>query len=353
MDKIPFNITSEVKDKKAFIRITGEIGWDTDAEVLRPVIDAAIQEGATSAHLYLFGPGGSCFQANEMVNILSVFKGNLTGEGGALVASAYTYIAQHCTSFIMPANGMFMVHPASGGVWGGVKAIEAYLKAIKDVEADYYNTYLEKSKNPELFKTNWDKGDWWMTATEALEQGFITGIKEKVIPDQETKAMIAACGCPTQMIPILNINNDMTEDYKPIANALDLEANASGDTIVQAITRLRSSLTQAKSDLTAVTEDRDNLKTKLDEIEKTEKEKKTTQAKLNIEKAIKDGRLSEDPEGNTMKFWLSSYESDYELADKNLNNLPKRKSVTSGLSDNKADAWTKRQQEIEEANKGK
>ena len=50
-------------------------------------------------HIYINSPGGECFEANEIVNVIKRFPGKITGEGGALVASAATYIAINCTSF--------------------------------------------------------------------------------------------------------------------------------------------------------------------------------------------------------------------------------------------------------------
>ncbi len=95
--KISFNISASAQGQTALIRITGTIGWDTDCELFRARIDEIAQQGITDAHLYLNGPGGSCFDAEEIVNIIkSVFTGKVTGEGGALVASAYTRIAMIC-----------------------------------------------------------------------------------------------------------------------------------------------------------------------------------------------------------------------------------------------------------------
>lgn len=349
MEKIPFNITSEVKEQKAFIRITGEIGWDTDAELLRPIVDNAIKQGATGAHLYLFGPGGSCFHANEMVNILSVFNGNLTGEGGALVASAYTYIALHCSTFYMPANGMFMVHPASGGVYGGVKKIEAYLKAIKAVEADYYNTYLEKAIRPEVFKANWEKGDWWMTAAEAKEQGFITGIIEKIKPDKELTALISACGCPKELIPTNDNSNNMT-DYKPIARALGIQEDAPESDILATIGKL----TKLSGNLQSVTTERDTLKAKIEAYEKAEKEKLAAEAKELLKAAFRDGRLDNDKEGKVETVWLAMFEKDNEGTKTMLASLAKHESFAQRNRENNdftGDAFSARQREIENKNK--
>ena len=86
---------SAIKEKgKARIEIKGTIaGWrDSEKNFTRSVEDM-IREGIKDVHLYINSPGGDCFEANEIVNVIRKFPGKITGEGGALVASAATYIA--------------------------------------------------------------------------------------------------------------------------------------------------------------------------------------------------------------------------------------------------------------------
>lgn len=88
MSKIPFQITAAKVGKVAEIRIVGYIGWSVDAESFRREVDALVADGCTEAHLYINSGGGSCFDAEEIVNILhNAFGDRITGEGGAIVAS--------------------------------------------------------------------------------------------------------------------------------------------------------------------------------------------------------------------------------------------------------------------------
>jgi ATP-dependent protease ClpP protease subunit len=196
MEKIPFHISAVKTGEAAEIRITGEIGWDTDAEDFRAQVNALVAGGIQDACIYINSPGGNCFDAAEIVNILSVFKGRISGNGGALVASAATYIAMHCKTFSMPENGMFMVHRPSGIAAGKTEDIKAYLKLMETIEAEYCNTYRAAIKDLAVFDEKWKSGDWWMTSKEAKAQGFITEVRQKVKIDRETAAAIKACGCP-------------------------------------------------------------------------------------------------------------------------------------------------------------
>lgn len=230
MEKIPFRITAEKQGaKKALIRITGEIGWDVDADGFRREVDMLIAAGVTDVHLYLNGPGGSCFDANEIVNILSAFAGEVTGEGGALVASAYTYIAMYCKTFVMPRNGQFMIHRPAGCMCGTADDMLSYYKLLSDMEAEYLERYKARAKDAAAVDAKW-KTDWWMTAEEAAQAGFITAVKDQAKIDRATARMIAACGCPQDIELLINTKEEKM-DLKVMAVALGLTEGATEEEI--------------------------------------------------------------------------------------------------------------------------
>lgn len=286
MEKIPFNINASAQGQTALIRITGTIGWDTDCELFRSQIDGIAQQGITDAHFYLNGPGGSCFDAEEIVNISkSVFTGKITGEGGALVASAYTRIAMMCETFTMPENGMFMIHKPSGYTSGTVAKIESYLKLLKNIESQYLNLYTTKATDQAELKKQWDAGDWWMTAKEATENGFISSVNKKEKIDAETTALISACGCPPSKIPTINnIKTKNEMDLKAMALSLGLPESATEAEINAAIEKGRNAQTQ----LTAL------------QLANEQKEKAETEAKINasLDKAIEEKRITADMRSN-------------------------------------------------------
>ena len=126
------NLTATAENGRARIELKGTISkWrETEAEFTSK-IEQLIRSGIKDVHIYINSPGGECFEANEIVNVIKKFPGKITGEGGALVASAATYIAINCTSFSMPANGLFMIHQVSGGACGRVADIESECLPVK------------------------------------------------------------------------------------------------------------------------------------------------------------------------------------------------------------------------------
>jgi ATP-dependent protease ClpP protease subunit len=236
----PFSISAEKRGKRAEIRIIGVIGWETNSEVFRQQVDLIAAEGITDAHIYINSPGGSCFDANEIVNIISKFKGAVTGEGGALVASAATYIALHCKEFSMPANGQFMVHKPTGCTCGNVSDIENYVKGLRNIEDLYYNAYKAVVSGIAELDKHWNAGDWWMTAAEAKDMGFITTVKPRIKIDKETADLATACGCPVAFAyeEKEKFKNNTKMEQTVLALALGLKADATEAEITAKLTEL-------------------------------------------------------------------------------------------------------------------
>jgi ATP-dependent protease ClpP protease subunit len=236
----PFSITAEKKGGRAEVRIIGIIGWETSSEDFRRQVDLIVAEGITDAHIYINSPGGSCFDANEIVNIISKFKGQVTGEGGALVASAGTYIALHCKEFSMPANGQFMVHKPSCSAAGTAADLENTLKGLRDMEKLYYDAYKAAVSDVSELDKHWGAGNWWMTAAEAKEMGFVATVKPRIKIDKDTAALATACSCPVSFIAEEKEKSKKNTkmEQSVLALALGLAATATEAEITAKLTEL-------------------------------------------------------------------------------------------------------------------
>lgn len=240
---VPMSIVAQKKGNTAEVRIIGYIGWETNCEDFRRQVDALLADGVKDVNLYVNSPGGSCFDANEIVNILRRFPGTISGEGGALVASAATYIGMHCSTFVMPENGTYMVHKPSSMVEGTAAQIEQKTKLLRDLEKEYFDTYRARATDPADFEAKWNAGDYWMTAAEAKDAGFITGVTKKITIDKASAVMLSACGCPAAPTLVKNIHNEpdkIKNNMEFIALLLGLKKDATEAEITAAIQALQA-----------------------------------------------------------------------------------------------------------------
>jgi len=260
------------------ISLIGSISeWNANnAEDFRMRCQELKDAGVKALHVYMMTMGGDVFQANEIYNILIEFFGEYTVEGGAVVASAGTYLGVKAKSWESAKNGQVMIHKPSGGSWGNETELENYLKLLKNMTSTYYDAYVAKlsTKFTEAdFKAKWDAGDFWMTAAEAKEWGFVDSIKEPVKVDQATAQYIKACGSPIEMTIDINQNpNDV--DLKIMAKSVGLPESATEDQITARITENaekagKYDTLKAQVELQAKTKKEADIKATLDKCEKT------------------------------------------------------------------------------------
>ena len=205
-------ITAVKKGKTAYIGIKGSIyRWNKASSFdVEAVIKGFKDDGATTAEVYINTPGGDCFEANEIVNLI---KDNFTSvkiRVGAVAASAGTYFLTqwHSTA---KRNSQFMIHKPMGNPSGNEDEIEAGLKLIKNLTKEYKNAYATKMGISEAdVEKMWAKGDYWMTAKEALKKGLIDAIEdedEKI--DASAQMLLVACGAPN--IPKIENNQNQNK----------------------------------------------------------------------------------------------------------------------------------------------
>lgn len=231
-EKYPLHITAEAKGEIAEIHISGVIHeWQNSAHAFKVAINEILAQGIEDVHLYINSPGGNVFEANEIANEIERFPGTIKGFGGAIVASAAGYLALICDTFEMAENGQFMYHKPMGAVHGNEDKVQTQLKALQNMTAQYRKKYSEKTGIAETtIEANWSKGDVWLSAQEALDQNFITGITKKKAPiSKEQKALFVACGAPKP--PRVNIKPENKMNMKILAQTLGLPEDATEEQI--------------------------------------------------------------------------------------------------------------------------
>ena len=294
------NITAKAENGRAVISIKGQIaGWRDSEKNFTATVDSLIESGVKDAHLYINSPGGDCFEANEIVNVIKRFPGTVTGEGGALVASAATYIAIHCQSFKMPENGLFMIHQPRGFASGRKAEIQTYLDLLEKISKTYYDAYLACTTMPEKeFKEKWDAGDFWMNAKEAKEYGFATSIGGKADINEATASMISQAGYSGPV----SLTSKQQQFNKPQNQKKEMELNA---LLVQF--GLSASMSEGQF-IETISE----WKRKAERVEMLEKEKEDRQnaeIEAMLNQAILDRRITADVKDDWKEILVSNFEN--------------------------------------------
>lgn len=163
--------------KTAEIRIYEEIGaWGITAKQFAD--DLAALGDLTAINVRINSPGGDVFEALAIHNALQRHPAKVTTYIDGLCASAATIIALAGDETHMVSNGMYMIHEPWTVAGGDAEAMQK--------SADLLNTTAEQIVSMYARKTGLTadelrakmQSETWMTAQEALDEGFIDVIDE-------------------------------------------------------------------------------------------------------------------------------------------------------------------------------
>lgn len=249
----------------ADIRIIGDINWYSNgADDFTRMLAELRAAGVTELRGYINTAGGSMWEANEIYNQLTAFPGRKTAVLGALVASAGTTIACAFKDGIeMAANGQYMIHDPELCVSGGEKELKAGLQLWQNIRQAAIAIYEKQTGlTPEELSTMMT-ATTWMTATQAKEKGFITGITGEAaeLPADTSDvlnkyryanvpAAVNQAALASTVQPI--ISNQSTMNKPALINSLGLAATATDTEVemaVAAAAKGAADYTQLKNEL--------------------------------------------------------------------------------------------------------
>ena len=169
--KQPLNLVRNGADASLYIYDVISSYWGVSAisvaEQLNNVGDA------TTLHVYLNTPGGDVFEGRAIMALIQRFAGKTVAHIDSLCASAGTSIALACSEVEMSAGAFFMIHNASGGVYGDKKVMRDTADLLEKVEGSIVGDYVKKTGKGEAEVIAWMDAETWFSADEAIEAGFV------------------------------------------------------------------------------------------------------------------------------------------------------------------------------------
>lgn len=221
-------IEASVTGTKGTIRIVDRISeWSqSSSQTIREIVDDYLKNGVTDVEVYINSIGGNCFEATEMCNDLKRLP-KVSLIIGSVAASAATYFMTQFPSSAYP-NSQFMTHRPKLGTYGDIIGIRADLKLLENTTQIYADAYSAKmNKTAEQIEEMFGKGDYWMTAIEARQEGLLDIILDQ--PEEvtaESVLLLEAVAAP--IIPTNNNNQTLNlMERKLLISTLGLAADAS------------------------------------------------------------------------------------------------------------------------------
>lgn len=296
------------------IFLYGEIGWQVrSTEFIQTLKEATAKNKEVT--IAIDSVGGDVFQGLSIYNAIQeeIAKGAIiTAHVKALAASAASFIAISCSKVVMNSYSMMMIHKASGYV-----RKDSDIEAIQKINQILIDLYSKKTGlKDKALDALLDK-EHWMSASEAVEQGFADAVVEEAIPI-EAKAKMAELQkylaidkseCETESLLVKALapyyKTGQTDKKLPkqsmleINNALNLDANASIELVVETINKLKNEAdsTDLKLAELEIAEMKKTLAAKDEKIKEFEEKAKAdadARAIELVENAVKIGKISDD-----------------------------------------------------------
>lgn len=183
-------------DSTAAIYIYDVISADWGVSALQ-VLDAIAQAGGTKTlNVHINSPGGDVFESRAIMAAIDRFPGKTVAHIDSLCASAATSIALSCDEVNMSQGALFMIHNASGFAWGDKQAMRDTADLLQKVELSIIKDYTSKTGKPDEEITKLMDAETWMTADEALANGFIDNVVEAKSKTKNTWNLSAFVNAP-------------------------------------------------------------------------------------------------------------------------------------------------------------
>lgn len=170
-------------DKKGEIFIYGDIvseEWFAN-EVTAPEFKKQLDElgNVSEIDVHINSSGGNVFEGHAIYNMLKMHKAKINIYIDALAASIASVIAMSGDTIFMHKNSFLMIHNSWIMTVGNAKELRDTADLLDKTDEASNQAYLDRALNisEEELKELLD-AETWLTASEALEKGFIDEILE-------------------------------------------------------------------------------------------------------------------------------------------------------------------------------
>lgn len=160
------------------LMLNGEISNETwfGDEITPKEFRGELNSGQGKVTVWINSPGGDCFAAAQIYNMLMEYSGPVDVHIDGIVASAASVIAMAGNHVAISPVGMMMIHnPATVSI-GDEREMKKAMEMLSEVKESIINAYELKTGLPRKQLSNMMNAESWMNAKKALELGFADSI---------------------------------------------------------------------------------------------------------------------------------------------------------------------------------
>ena len=158
------------------------LGDEVTPELFRQELSA----GKEDISVWINSPGGDCFAAAQIYNMLMDYPGDVTVHIDGLAASAASVIAMAGTKVCMSPTACMMIHNPFTAAMGDTDEMRKAIQLLDEVKESIINAYQIKTGLSRTKLSHLMDAETWMNAVKAKELGFCDEILytgEEGLPD--------------------------------------------------------------------------------------------------------------------------------------------------------------------------
>lgn len=166
----------EAAGSEATIYIYDPIGWPFVEA--RQVAQALAGITAETLNVRINSPGGDVFEARAIMTHLNAFAGKVVAHVDGVAASAASVIMLASDEVRMARGAFVMIHNPWGFAIGDAREMRKSAELLDKVTDELVKDYAAASDQDEKTIRDWMDAETWMTAEEAIANGFAHEIVE-------------------------------------------------------------------------------------------------------------------------------------------------------------------------------
>ena len=192
--------------------LNGEISDETwwGDEVTPKQFRDELNAGTGDITLWINSPGGDCFAAAQIYNMLMDYAGNITVKIDGLAASAASVIAMAGTTVCMSPVAILMIHNPATVAMGDRMAMQKAIDMLNEVKESIINAYEIKSGLERKQISKMMDAETWLNAKKAVELGFADSILFNEDDDAGGEPEASA-----MLYTPLTVTNSLVQKLKP------------------------------------------------------------------------------------------------------------------------------------------
>ena len=164
--------------EKRVLLLDGEISDETwwGDEITPQMFRSELHAAEGDIDLWINSPGGDCYAAAQIYNMLMEYKGNVNVKIDGIAASAASVVAMAGSTIEISPLGMLMIHNPMTVSIGDTHEMERTITFLSEIKESIINAYELKTGLSRAKISRLMDAETWMNAKKAVELGFVDSV---------------------------------------------------------------------------------------------------------------------------------------------------------------------------------